>query len=86
MKRLSAAISARRLADALTIAEQQGLLKDGRMIIARVRMPLPLVEQARKRSGIESYSKLIEAALALIAVAEDYSQRGTFGENLDLEF
>jgi hypothetical protein len=81
----------RRLGDALSIAEQQGLLRGGRTIVVRGRMPSLLVEQAKKKSGIQSNSKLLEAALANIAVADDYAdwllaRRGTVSRNLDLEF
>jgi hypothetical protein len=54
-------------------------------------MPSLLVEQAKKRTGIASDSKLLEAALANIAVADDYAdwllaQRGSVPRDLDLEF
>jgi hypothetical protein len=54
-------------------------------------MPTLLVEQAKKKTGIQSDSKLIEAALANIVAADDYadwllSQRGTVSRALDLEF
>lgn len=90
-KRRKAAGSSRRLGDALTIAEQQGLLRGRRTLVVRGRMPSLLVEQAKKKSGIQSDSKLIEAALANIVVADDYAdwllaQRGTVSRDLDLEF
>jgi hypothetical protein len=83
--------SSRRLGDALSIAEQQGLLSGGRTLIVRGRMPSLLVEQAKRKSGIQSDSKLIEAALANIVAADDYAdwllaQRGTVSKDLDLEF
>ena len=86
-----ATASGRRLGDALSIAEQQGLLSGSRTLIVRGRMPSLLVEQAKKKSGIQSDSKLIEAALANIVVADDYAdwllaQRGTVNKDLDLEF
>ena len=54
-------------------------------------MPEALVAEARLRTGIKSDSKLIEAALASVAVADDFgewliSQRGTLNPDLDLEF
>jgi hypothetical protein len=57
----------------------------------RGRMPEELVAQAKRKSGISSDSKLLEAALANLAVADDYadwliSQRGTVDPALDLEF
>ena len=90
-KRQKPAVSGRRLGDALSIVEQQGLLSGGRTLVVRGRMPSLLVEQAKKKSGIQSDSKLIEAALANIVVADDYAdwllaQRGTVSKDLDLEF
>jgi hypothetical protein len=90
-KAKSVSVSSRRIGDALHIAEQQGLLSGGRTLTIRGRMPSLLVEQARKKTGIQSDSKLLEAALASIAVADDYgewllSQRGTVSKDLDLEF
>jgi hypothetical protein len=81
----------RRLDDVLSIAEQKGLLSGGRTLTVRGRMPSILVEQAKMKTGIQSDSKLIEAALANIVVADDYAdwllaQRGTVSKDLDLEF
>lgn len=83
--------SSPRLRDAISIAEQQGLLRGRRTLVVRGRMPSLLVEQAKKKSGIQSDSKLIEAALANIVAADDYAdwllaQRGTVSKDLDLEF
>ena len=80
-----------RLGDALSIAKEQGLLGGGRTLTVRGRMPSLLVEQAKMRTGIESDSKLIEVALASLAVADDYAdwllaRRGTVSPDLDLEF
>ena len=85
-----ATASGRRLEEALSIAEEQGLLSGSRTLIVRGRMPSLLVERAKKKSGIQSDSKLIEAALANIVVADDYAdwlltQRGTVSKDLDLE-
>jgi hypothetical protein len=90
-KRVNAAVSGRRLGDVLSIAEQQGLLSGDRTLIVRGRMPSLLVEQAKKKSGIQSDSRLIEAALANLVVADDYAdwllaQRATLSKDLDLEF
>ncbi len=54
-------------------------------------MPEALVAKAKKRTGIDSDTELIEVALANIAVADDYadwllSQRGTISGEADLEF
>jgi len=85
------AVSSRRIDDALSIAEQQGLLSGGRTLTVRGRMPSLLVQQAKKKTGIQSDSQLIEAALANIVAADDYAewllaQRGTVSKDLDLEF
>jgi len=90
-KRAKPAASNRRLDDALSIARQQGLLSGGRNLTVRGRMPSLLVEQAKKKAGIQSDSKLIEAALANIVAADEYAdwllaQRGTVSKDLDLEF
>jgi len=81
----------RRIGDALSIVRENGLLSGGRTLTVRGRMPSLLVEQAKKKTGIQSDSKLIEAALASIVVADDYgewllAQRGTVSGKLDLEF
>jgi hypothetical protein len=77
--------------DALTIAEQTGLLAGARTKTMRGRMPEALVARAKARTGIESDTDLIQVALANLAVADDYpdwllSQRGTVDRNVDLEF
>lgn len=83
--------NSRRLGDALSIVEQQGLLGGGKTLTLRGRMPSLLVEQAKKKTGIQSDSKLIEAALAHIVVEDEYAdwllaQRDTVSKDLDLEF
>lgn len=80
-----------RVRDALAIAEQNGLLQGRRTQIIRGRMPAALVRTAKLKSGIHSNTDLIEAALATLAVADDYaewllSRRGTVNPELDLEF
>jgi hypothetical protein len=50
-----------------------------------------LVAQAKRRTGIASDTKLLEAALASLALADDYAEwllahRGTIPPELDLEF
>jgi hypothetical protein len=54
-------------------------------------MPEALVTRAKKRTGIDSDTDLIEVALANIAVADDYagwlfSRSGTVSSEADLEF
>ncbi len=80
-----------RIRDAISIAEGEGLLRGGRTQVVRGRMPAALVARAKEKSGITSDSKLLEAALASIAVADEYgdwliSQRNTVAQDLDLEF
>ena len=79
------------LREVLTIAEQRGLLSGSRTHVLRGRMPVGLVQEAKLKSGISSDSKLLEAALANLAVADDYAQwllaqRGTINPEIDLEF
>lgn len=80
-----------KLRDAMVIAEKEGLLQGGRTQVVRGRMPAALVARAKKRTGIDSDTDLIEAALASIAVADDYadwllSRNGTVGSEAELEF
>jgi hypothetical protein len=54
-------------------------------------MPKALVARAKARTGVQSDTKLIEVALATLAVADDYpdwliAQRGTVSKDLNLEF
>jgi hypothetical protein len=77
--------------ETLSLAETQGLLSGPRTLVVRGRMPVDLVRAAKRRTGIDSDSKLLEAALANLALADDYaewllSQRGTVNPDLDLEF
>ncbi len=79
------------LRNALSIAEKKGLLSGPRTLMIRGRMPEGLVAEAKRKTGITSDSKLLETALANIAVADDYtvwlfSQRATVDPTLDLEF
>ncbi len=81
----------RRAQNVLAFAEQQGLLQGTRTHVVRGRMPEALVSSAKARTGIRSDTKLIEVALANLALADDYaewllSQRGTVPGELDLEF
>ena len=83
--------AAGRAEDAVAIASRQGLMSGGRTLTVRGRMPSLLVAEAKRKTGIQSDSKLLEAALASIAVADEYgawllAQRGTVSKDLDLEF
>ena len=101
MKRAAQVTSSRRktrrgvrgskLRDVMVIAEQEGLLRGERTQVVRGRMPEALVTRAKKRTGINSDTDLIELALANIAVEDDYadwllSRRGTVSREADLDF
>ena len=78
-------------ATSLVIADKQGLLRGKRTQVVRGRMPEALVTRAKKRTGIDSDTALIEVALANIAVAVNYadwllSRRGTIASEAKLEF
>jgi hypothetical protein len=80
-----------KLRDVMVIAEEEGLLHGGRTQVVRGRMPEALVARAKKRTGIDSDTDLIEVALASIAVADDYadwllSRRGAVDREPVLEF
>jgi hypothetical protein len=80
-----------RLREILVIAEQEGLLRGERTKVVRGRMPEALVTRAKKRTGINSDTDLIEVALANLAVEDDYadwllSRRGSVSREADLEF
>jgi hypothetical protein len=80
-----------KLREVMTIAEQEGLLSGERTQVVRGRMPRALVARAKKRTGIDSDTDLLEVALANIAVADDYadwllSRRGAIPTEVDLEF
>jgi hypothetical protein len=87
----STTTSSRKFHDVLMIAEREGLLRGERTKVVRGRMPEALVSEAKKRTGIESDTDLIEVALANIAVADDYaewllSRRGAVDSGVQLEF
>lgn len=80
-----------RFQEALTIAQQSGLLRGVKTQIVRGRMPEALVRKAKARSGARTDTELIEMALANLAVADQYpdwllSQRETVEKEIDLEF
>ncbi|MGB7847253.1 MAG: hypothetical protein WBL63_16685 [Candidatus Acidiferrum sp.] len=80
-----------KLRDVMVIAEKEGLLRGERTQVVRGRMPEALVTRAKRRTGIDSDTDLIEVALANIAVADDYvdwllSQSGAVAGEADLEF
>lgn len=80
-----------RLREVMRLAEKAGLLRGERTKVVRGRMPEALVTRAKKRTGINSDTELIEVALANIAVQDDYadwliSRRGMVDSEVDLEF
>ena len=80
-----------RLRDVMLIAQEEGLLRGERTQVVRGRMPEALVARAKRRTGIDSDTDLIEVALANIAVADDYadwllSRRGAVDPEAGLEF
>jgi hypothetical protein len=79
------------LNEVLSVAQDRGLLSGSKTQVIRGRMPAGLIEQAKRKSGIVSDTKLLEAALANLAVYDDYAQwllaqRATVSPDLDLEF
>ena len=79
-----------KLRDILTIAEQSGLLDGPRTEIIRGRMPRALVDRAKSSTGVRSDTKLMEVALANLAVSDDYadwllSRQGRIDKDIDLE-
>jgi hypothetical protein len=75
----------------MLLAEKEGLLRGKRTQFIQGRMHQALVARAKKRTGINSDTELIEMALANLAVEEDYmdwllSRRGAVSSGVDLEF
>lgn len=80
-----------KLREVMIIAEEEGLLRGERTQVVRGRMPEALVTRAKKRTGLNSDTELIEVALANLAVEDDYvdwllSRRGAVDPEVDLEF
>jgi hypothetical protein len=77
--------------EAVAAARQQGLLGGPKMRVIRARTSAALVDEAKRRTGIQSDTALIEAALASLAVDDHFidwliANRGTVDPSLDLEF
>jgi hypothetical protein len=75
----------------MNVAQEKGLLSGSRTKMLRGRMPEALVEKAKRQTGIESDTDLIEVALANLAVADEFpdwllKHRGTVNQDVDLEF
>jgi hypothetical protein len=77
--------------EAVATARQQGLLDGSKTRVIRARTSAALVDEAKRRTGIQSDTALIEAALASLAVDDHFidwliANRGTVDPSLDLEF
>ena len=88
-RRREAAVGPGKVRELLEIAENHGLLSGSRTKLVRGRMPDALVAKAKARTGIDSDTKLLEVALANLAVGDDYpewliSQRGRIPKDIDL--
>ena len=81
--------SAPHLEEVLALAKEKGLLQGPRTQTIRGRMPAELVARAKAITGIDSDSKLIEAALANLALEDKYGEwlhanRGAIRSGIDL--
>jgi hypothetical protein len=61
-RKTRAGVRGSKLRDVMVIAEQEGLLRGERTQVVRGRMPEALVARAKKRTGIDSDTDLIELA------------------------
>lgn len=81
----------RRARAMVALARAEGVGGGPKRRTLRGRMDEALVEEAKRRTGIRSDSALIEAALAHLAMADDYlvrlaARRGSVPPDVDLEF
>lgn len=87
----SSAITRKKLKEVRAIAEERGLFRGARSKVLRGRLPEALVSRAKARTGIKSDTELLEAALATLAVADDYAEwlltrKGAVSRGVELEF
>jgi hypothetical protein len=80
-----------RAKEVLAAAAASGLVGGPRTRVVRGRMPAALVDEAKRRTGIKSDTVLIEAALAHLALADDYMEklerrRGSVPADVDLDY
>ena len=73
------------------LAAEQGFAGGPKTSIIRARMDQALIDKAKQQTGITSDTELIEAALATLALEDDYADwllqnKGTVDPELDLEF
>jgi hypothetical protein len=83
--------SGRRAKHLLAVAEERGLASGPKRAVVRARMNEALLAEAKRVTGITSDSELVEAALASLAVEDDFMewlwrQVGTVDRRIDLEF
>jgi len=74
----------------LAAARGAGLLGGSRSAIG-VRVPGPLIEAAKAKTGVSSTTEIVEYALAKLALEDDFgaklvARRGTIPKDLNLEF
>ena len=70
-------------------AEEAGLLEGVRSAIG-ARVPQPLMEAAREKTGLTSTTDIVEYALAKLALEDDFGaklvgRKGQVSKDLDLE-
>lgn len=73
----------------MAAAEQAGLLEGARKAIG-ARIPQPLIEAAKARTGLASTTDVVEYALAKLALEDDFgpklvARKGRVPQDLDLE-
>lgn len=80
-----------RAVEIVAAARAEGLGGGTKTYVLRGRMDERLVAEAKRRTGIDTETALIEAALAHLALADDYPAklarlRGSVPPDVDLEF
>ena len=81
----------RRAKHLLALAEERGLAGGPKKAVVRARMNKALLAEAKRVTGITSDSELVEAALASLAVEDEFMewlwrQAGTVDARIELEF
>lgn len=75
----------------LAAARERGLLDGGPREALGARIPSTLLKAAKANSGLTSTTKVVEYALAAVAVEDDFaayllSREGSIPADIDLEF
>lgn len=83
-------IVADRRAKVVAAAEEAGLLGGSKDLIG-ARVPKPLLQAAKERTGLSRTTDVIEYALAKLALEDDFgpkllARKGRVSRDLDLEF